>query len=117
MGVSDRGNVAGWCYGVFGVLGMSNHTKGPWLSRGKSDSVHEQSETNPFGRQIFRFADDQGPCDEDLNLILSAPDLLEALEAAEPMMLECMYIGGVTEAGADCLAKVRAAIARARGEA
>jgi hypothetical protein len=44
-------------------------------------------------------------------------DLLEALEAAEPMMLECMYIGGVTEAGADCMAKVRAAIARARGEA
>jgi hypothetical protein len=43
-------------------------------------------------------------------------DLIEALEAAEPMMLECMYIGGVTEAGADCMAKVRAAIARARGE-
>jgi len=62
---------------------MNKHTPGPWLSRGKSDSVHESSDTHPYGCQIFRFAEDQGPSDDDLNLILSAPDLLEALERVE----------------------------------
>jgi hypothetical protein len=96
---------------------MNKHTPGPWLSRGKSDSVHESSDTHPYGCQIFRFADDQGPSDDDLNLILSAPDLLEALE----------YVADIDVSGADdsvirfLLAaaqnKARAAIARARGEA
>lgn len=98
---------------------MNKHTPGPWLSRGKSDSVHESSDTHPYGCQIFRFADDQGPSDDDLNLILSAPDLLEALEG----MLE---IYGVREqhmsrepfassTEVDCCNQARAAIARARG--
>ena len=96
---------------------MNKHTPGPWLSRGKSDSVHESSDTHPYGCQIFRFAEDQGPSDDDLNLILSAPDLLDALE----------YVADIDVSGADgsvirfILAaaqnRARAAIARARGEA
>lgn len=84
---------------------MNKHTPGPWLSRGKSDSVHESSDTHPYGCQIFRFADDQGPSDDDLNLILSAPDLLEALE--------CL----IKSDHDDVIEMARAAIARARGEA
>ena len=89
---------------------MNKHTPGPWLSRGKSDSVHESSDTHPYGCQIFRFADDQGPSDDDLNLILSAPDLLEALED----IVQWIERGDFEES---FLAAARAAIAKARGEA
>ena len=100
---------------------MNKHTAGPWLSRGKSDSVHESSNTHPYGCQIFRFAEDQGPSDDDLNLILSAPDLLEALEkllADFESAIHNEYDG--THVLNGILAEVdyaRAAIARARGEA
>lgn len=60
---------------------MSKHSPKPWLYRGKSDSVHEQCETHPYGRQIFRFVEDEAPSYADLDLILAAPDLLEALES------------------------------------
>ena len=90
---------------------MNKHTPGPWLSRGKSDSVHESSNTHPYGCQIFRFAEDQGPSDDDLNLILSAPDLLEALEYC----LDCL--GDEFALPSDCQSTARAAIAKARGEA
>lgn len=55
-------------------------TPGPWLYRGKSNSVHESCSTHPFGHTIFVFDDDAPLRDPDLSLILSAPDLLEALE-------------------------------------
>jgi hypothetical protein len=58
-----------------------NFTKGPWLHRGKSDSVHKSSSTHPFGELIFRFDEDASPSDEDLALILAAPDLFQALVA------------------------------------
>ena len=89
---------------------MNKHTPGPWLSRGKSDSVHESSDTHPYGCQIFRFAEDQGPSDDDLNLILSAPDLLEALS-------EIINDGGKFVMTNETHRKARAAIASARGEA
>lgn len=58
-------------------------TPGPWLFRGKSESVHVPSDTHPYGKQIFRFHEgfegDESPSDADLALILAAPDLLEAL--------------------------------------
>ena len=54
----------------------AGHTPGPWLHRGKSDSVHQASKTHPYGATIFRFDEEEGPSDEDLSLILSAPDLL-----------------------------------------
>ena len=58
----------------------TGHTPGPWLYRGKSDSVHRPSETHPYGETIFRFDDEESPFYEDLNLILAAPALLEALQ-------------------------------------
>jgi hypothetical protein len=54
-------------------------TRGPWLYRGKSDSVHKPSDTHPYGERIFRFHDEEGPNDADLELILAAPDLYAAL--------------------------------------
>ena len=110
---------------------MNKHTTGPWLSRWKSDSVHESSDTHPYGCQIFRFADGQGPSDDDLNLILSAPDLLEALEAlADSAPSACCVDfhhkpGDYHDADESCPAldryeaaclSARAAIARARGQ-
>ena len=89
---------------------MNKHTPGPWLSRGKSDSVHESSDTHPYGCQIFRFAEDQGPSDDDLNLILSAPDLLEALS-------EIINDGGKFVMTNETHRQARAAIAKARGDA
>ena len=65
---------------------MSGHTPGPWLYRGKSSSVHEASDTHPYGRQIFQFHegfnDEDLPREADLSLILAAPQLLMALEDA-----------------------------------
>lgn len=55
-------------------------TPAPWLSRGKSDSVHEACPTHPYGYQLFAFIEDQGPSDADLALILAAPLLLAALK-------------------------------------
>jgi hypothetical protein len=51
-------------------------TPGPWQYRGKSNSVHEQCSTHPFGHTIFVFDDDAPLRDPDLSLILAAPDLL-----------------------------------------
>lgn len=58
---------------------MSAHTPGPWLYRGKSDSVHASSETHPYGEYLFAFQEECAPNDADLALILAAPELLEAL--------------------------------------
>lgn len=59
-------------------------TPGPWLYRGKSDSVHVACETHPYGKQIFQFKDGYNgedlPSDADLALVLAAPDLLAALQ-------------------------------------
>lgn len=96
---------------------MSKFTPGPWLSRGKSDSVHESSDTHPYGCQIFRFADDQGPSDDDLNLILSAPDLLEALKNLMLWLENCDTSFMDDDNYMADHDKARAAIARARGEA
>ena len=97
---------------------MNKHTPGPWLSRGKSDSVHESSDTHPYGCQIFRFAEDQGPSDDDLNLILSAPDLLEALEQLIEFLEPMRFDRKSDDNRAIALdIAARAAIARARGEA
>lgn len=60
---------------------MSKHTPGPWLGRGKSDSVHRPCDTHPYGDQIFAFHPDYAPNDADHALILAAPKLLAALEA------------------------------------
>jgi hypothetical protein len=84
----------------------TGHTPGPWLYRGKSDSVHRPSETHPYGETIFRFDDEESPFDEDLNLILAAPELLEALQDVESLGLLPPSL----------LIKARAAITKATGE-
>lgn len=85
---------------------MSKHSQRPWLYRGKSDSVHERCDTHPYGRQIFRFVEDEAPSDSDLNVILAAPDLLEALEA----------VVRVADRATDEFDMARAAIAKAKGD-
>jgi hypothetical protein len=98
---------------------MSKHTPGPWLFRGKSSSVHEQPKNKPgekyaYGKQIFRFRDDDdeaaGISDEDLALILAAPDMLAALEAA----LTFLVVAG-TDHAEPMRVVLRAAIKKARG--
>lgn len=65
---------------------MSEFTKGPWLYRGKSDSVHERDSKYPYGSVIFQFHDEGSPSNADLALILSAPELLEALISAREIL-------------------------------
>ena len=96
---------------------MSEITKGDWKARkvggaGFSGQIGWAIDFNEDQEQVVDFVYEES----DARLIAAAPDLLEALETAEQMLLECVYIGGVTEAGDECLAKARAAIARARGE-
>lgn len=84
-----------------------SHTKGPWLYRGKSESVHKACDTHPYGRQIFRFVEDEAPSDDDLALMLAAPELIEALMG---------YVGWI-ESGrrdVDLYDRAKAAIAKAR---
>ena len=93
---------------------MDRFTPGPWLYRGKSCAVYT-APTDPvyqYGSQIFRFNDDDEPNDADLNLILAAPDLLEAL-------IEAMQIIESVGFGCDCEMAVkhgRAAIGKAINE-
>jgi hypothetical protein len=87
---------------------MSKHTPGPWLYRGKSDSVHRPPPAGTayqYGDTIFRFHDEVGPSDEDLALILSAPELLEALKYARRFLRHADHD----------IAFVDAAIAKATG--
>lgn len=87
-----------------------SYTKVPWLFRGKSDSVHERSDTHPYGRQIFRFDEDEMPSDAYLSLILASPVILEALEA---MCAE--FRGYDLPYGSEAYAKAISAINQAKG--
>ena len=88
-------------------------TPGPWLYRGKSNSVHESCSTHPFGHTIFVFDDDAPLRDPDLSLILAAPDLLEALEQ---MIDEYGTAGDGWPRNNKALRDARAAISKARGQ-
>jgi hypothetical protein len=106
---------------------MTKHTPGPWLFRGKSSSVHEQPKNEPgekctYGKQIFRFRDDDdevaGISDEDLALILAAPEMLAALEKCVAA-LEAMNIWDLTrlnEQEGKVLLEACAVVAKAKGE-
>lgn len=89
----------------------AKHTPGPWLFRNKDSSIRRTSETHPYGGQIARFdEDDDGHAvvsEEDLDLILAAPDLLAACERALLALLQ-----GNSEAARE---EMEAAIAKAKG--
>lgn len=90
-------------------------TPGPWLYRGKSDAVYTPptDPTYQYGSQIFRFHDEDGPDDVDLELILAAPDLYAALKEA----VRALDVGGF---GVDCETAAllgRTALAKAEGKA
>jgi hypothetical protein len=116
-------------------------TKGPWLFRAKSSTVHKASDTHPYGDQIFEFVDgfedETMPSDADLKLVLAAPELYEALKSATAYIealesftgynLEVLnwhkngdtapFDGFFDENRGDFdLAKARAALQRAEGE-
>ena len=92
-------------------MSASKHTPGPWLYRGKSDAVYT-TPSDPayqYGSQIFRFEEEEGPNEDDLNLILAAPDLILALRDA------VAALGGITSDNVP--QTIRAAIAKATGSA
>lgn len=100
----------------------NNHTPGPWLHRGKSESVHASSDTHPYGEYLFAFQDECAPNDADLALILAGPDLLAALEnlvskgeAFRNTVVETRGVRGMDEHDA-ALTAARAAIAKATGQ-
>lgn len=90
-------------------MSTPKHTPGPWLFRGKSESVHARCETHPYGEVLFQFNDECAPSDQDLNLILASPYMLEALQ----MVMRRGRIDDSEEA----MNQVAAAIAKATGEA
>lgn len=95
---------------------MIDYTPAPWLSRGKSDSVHEVCNTHPYGTQIFRFHDDQGPSDADLSLILGAPVMYAALCKLRESLQQLNDCGDVGDYVAEELEIVRAALAEVEGD-
>lgn len=94
---------------------MNKHTPGPWLFRGKSNSVYTTPPTGSvytYGSIIFSFHDVAEPSDADLALILAAPDLLEALE----LLLGKAYKQNFNDSYPEILEKAEAAIAKAKEE-
>ena len=88
---------------------MSKHTPGPWLGRGKSDSVHRPCDTHPYGDQIFAFHPDYAPNDADHSLILAAPKLLAALErlTAAARDADVGYLDAAVSEAEDVLAEAK----------
>ena len=102
-------------------MSASKHTPGPWLYRGKSDAVYTipSDPAYQYGSQIFRFYDEEGPNEDDLNLILAAPDLLKALVALDNYVnnhLISDYPTGIDLCSLE-FKNARAAIAKATGSA
>jgi hypothetical protein len=97
---------------------MSKHTPGPWLYRAKSDSVHKPPAEQPyqFGDLIFRFHDECGPNNEDLALILAAPELLEALRSIADCCDEEHAARDYASRQAEIRGIARAAIAKTEGQ-
>lgn len=101
---------------------MSTDTKftpGPWLFRNKSDTMHTKHPDYPYGAAFFGFDSEFSPNEADINLIVAAPDMYEALAAILPFVPKT----SASEGGASMFSenvraadKVRAALAKARGE-
>ena len=97
-------------------MSTTKHTPGPWLFRGKSESVHARCETHPYGEVLFQFNDECAPSDQDLNLILAAPDLLEALESIIDAAAYVAYKGFGGAETENQIMRARSAITKAKGE-
>jgi hypothetical protein len=99
---------------------MSKHTPGPWVAEGE-DRETWRIRSEDYGT-ICRIHDPEGPVEHDAHLIAAAPDLLDALEAllAWQRHLEFRDVPGKegrSLAYAGDLEIIRAAIAKARGQA
>ena len=94
---------------------MNKHTPGPWLFRGKSNSVYTAPPAGTvytYGSIIFGFHDVAEPTDADLALVLAAPDLLEAAEIVSAALEKFICPLDIEFRG---LERMRAAITKARG--
>ena len=61
----------------------SKHAPGPWLYRDKCGSIYTappKGSPHQFGEFIFRISDDSSISDENLRLVLAAPEMLKALQ-------------------------------------
>lgn len=97
---------------------MSAFTPGPWaIARTNSGTFIRKADGSPPGYLAeVRAVRSEKQCLADARLIASAPELLEVLEAMT--VLAEGPTGGVTQQQKrEVLAKARAAIAKARGEA
>jgi len=102
---------------------MSQHTPGPWIVTGEEregERPHLCVETAKGGI----IANIHGGCHyptrptilQNARLIAAAPELLEALHAAENIIVELLEIvGGDADLGHNVLPQVRAVIAKAEG--
>lgn len=99
--------------------GMSKHTPGPWKVTGSASGGISVDAKDPADNRGFELCEVWGvDCDRDAlkdgrakanaNLIAAAPDLLEACEMA--------VIDAVADDMDPWFAKIKAAIARAKGE-
>lgn len=81
-------------------MSTKESTPGPWLHRGKSDSVHKQPSAEQYaqgyrlGETIFQFHEESPPSDADLALILAAPGLLEALKSCRDALYKVVKQAG-----------------------
>lgn len=101
----------------------TKHTPGPWLYREKNCAVYTASSTHPYGQFIFGFDQDNPPEDADANLVIAAPELLDALRIAREFMsiasdwnFHEAEINGEMRSTYEWLGVVDAAIAKATGE-
>ncbi len=95
---------------------MNKHTPGPWLFRGKSNSVYTAPPPGTvytYGSIIFSFHDVAEPSEADLALVLASPDLLEAAELVSAALAKFICHLDIEFSA---LTKMRIAIAKARGE-
>ncbi|MHC3750731.1 hypothetical protein ACYKDZ_17825 [Stutzerimonas stutzeri] len=100
---------------------MTKHTPGPWLVEGRTVYALNDDGYNRFSALV---QDAHTPGDEleaNARLIAAAPDLLEAaelaLEVAEGWIHDQLDGTGIAGEALGKLDSVRAAIAKARGEA
>jgi transketolase C-terminal domain/subunit len=103
------------------------HTKGPWVWRGKDGGLYQEGTTHRFGEAVLvpSYEYDSGidtvVSEADMALIAAAPDLLEALKKADQFMTNGIELGYIRmptlpDPALATPGIVRAAIAKATGQ-